>query len=355
MNLKKPVLASIGTSVPPYVITQEQTDRLMTENFKNELSVRSFDVLHQVLRHPSVQRRYVSVTSETELVSLKNEDPDRRIARFTEWAVRLCCEALGSALDKAGMSIDSVSTLIVNTCTGYICPGIATYVLEQTGLRRSTPVYDLVGAGCGGAVPALQLAASIVRGDPEAIVACIAVEISSATFEMGNDIGLIVSNAIFGDGAAAAIVTGRDSGLALEATASAFYPESRDYVRFEYKSGRLHNKLDAQLPKVIRNTVPDFIRGLLAQKSLSVEDVKYWALHPGGDRILAAIQEELRLTNEDLMVTRDVLANFGNMSSPSVFFVLERLMHAGFSKDAWCMMTAYGAGMSIHGFLLRNN
>lgn len=349
-----PVIAAIGTAVPPFMLAQEDAERLMVLHYKDELSPRSMDVLRQVLRHKSVRTRYASVNSLEELPGIKNEDPDKRIGRFTEWAVRLSAGALQKALDKAGLTVDDLTGVIVNTCTGYICPGIATYLVEKMGIRHTVPAYDLVGSGCGGAVPNIQLAEKIVRSDPGGVVASIAVEISTATFEMSNDVGLIVSNAIFGDGAAAAIITNREHGLALEAAASAIFPASREYVRFVYKQGRLHNKLDPQLPKVIRQTVPPFIRGLLGQRGLTVNEVECWALHPGGDRILTAIQEELQLTDDNMSVSRDILSRFGNMSSPTVLFALEKLLEDGMAAPAWCLMAAYGAGMSIHGYLLRN-
>lgn len=349
-----PVIAAVGTAVPPFALTQKHAEELMVQHYRDELSSRSIEVLRQVLRHKSVNTRYASVNSLEELLGIKNEDPDRRIERFTGWAVRLSAEALQRALDRAGLTIDAITAVIVNTCTGYICPGIATYLMEKMGIGHTVPVYDLVGSGCGGAVPNIQLGERLARGNPGSVVACIAVEISTATFEMDNDIGLIVSNAIFGDGAAAAIITNREHGCTLEATASAFFPEAREYVRFEYCKGRLRNKLDPQLPKVIRQTVPPFIHGLCGQKGISADDVRYWALHPGGDRILTAIQEELKLSDGAMSVSRGVLFNYGNMSSPTVLFALEKLLADGMEKGAWCVMAAYGAGMSIHGYLLRN-
>jgi predicted naringenin-chalcone synthase len=354
MNTKT-VIKATGIATPPFVLSQEACDTIMAEYFREELSVRSLEVLHKVLQHKSVRTRHMAVQDMGELLTVKNEDPDCRIARFTEWSIRLAAEALGQALSRAGLSAGAVTALIVNTCTGYLCPGIATYLIERMGMRRTIPVYDLVGSGCGGAIPNIQLADRIVRSDAAEIVACVSVEISTATFEMDNDMGLLVSNAIFADGAAAAIVCSASRGLSLEATASGYYPELREAVRFVHRKGRLQNQLDAQLPKEIRKTVPPFIRSLLAQRNLVPESVRHWALHPGGDRIIGAIQEELNLTEDDLTHTRDILSRYGNMSSPTVLFVLDALMKQGLDHDAWCMMVAYGAGMSIHGYLMKNS
>jgi len=351
--LKSPVIVGIGTAVPDFVITQEEASSFLSELYRTKLSARSLEVLHKVLLHPSVRTRHVAVKSADELKGLKDEDPDRRVARFTKWSIALAGLALQRALEKAGSLPSQITALIVNTCTGYLCPGISGYVMERLGIPKTISAYDLVGSGCGGAIPNLRLAEQIVRGDPSQVVACVSVEICSATFEMDNDMGLIVSNALFGDGAAAAIVRANGGGLALARNASAFFPEVREQVRFIHRNGRLHNQLDSQLPKTIRKTVPGFIRDLLAREGLAPDQIGQWAFHPGGDRVLSAIQEELELSNSAMLPSRNALLAYGNMSSPTVLFVLEDLWNQGIASGEWCAAIGYGAGMSVHGFLMQ--
>lgn len=348
-----PVISGIGTALPEFVLRQEQADELLRQHYSDLLSPRSREVLHQVLLHPSIKTRHVSVDSLEELLTLKNEDPDHRVARFTKWSVDLSCLALERALQSAGVCAREITALIINTCTGYLCPGLSSYVIERMNLSKEIAVYDLVGAGCGGAVPNLKLAEQIVRNDPKQVVACISVEVCSATFEMANDMGLLVSNAIFGDGAAAVIVCARKTGLALEKNASVFYPEYREYVRYIHRQGRLYNQLDPQLPKIMRQTAPGFFKKLLSDNALKVQDIRHWALHPGGDRILSGIVQELQLPDDAAAPSRQVLLRFGNMSSPSVLFVLDSILGNGVNPGEWILLAAYGAGMSIHAFLLQ--
>jgi alkylresorcinol/alkylpyrone synthase len=160
-----------------------------------------------------------------------DEEPDARITRFMHWSVELSAQAIQKAMAKAGANVSDVTGLVVNTCTGYICPGISTYLIEKLGLSRTIRAYDLVGSGCGGAIPNLQVAESLLGKNGDGVVVSASVEICSATLQVDNDISLIVSNALFGDGAAAAVLSNRPKGLELVASAGRYVPEQRDAIR----------------------------------------------------------------------------------------------------------------------------
>ena len=170
---------------------------------------------------------------------------------------------------------------------------------------------------------------------------------------MADDPSLLISNAIFGDGAAAAVLWDRGEGLGIVGRASRFEPRFRDEVRFVYRNGALHNRLALQLPRTMRELAPPFVRSFLDRQGYTVENINRWALHPGGDRILSAIAEELGLTDAQCAVSRAVLRDYGNMSSPSVLFALERTMANGMAPGDLCCVVAYGAGLSLHALLLQ--
>jgi predicted naringenin-chalcone synthase len=348
-----PAVIGVATAAPPFVIRQEIADALMTQHYTGILRPRTMDVLHRVLTHPGIRTRHISVDNEEQLIGLKGEDPDRRMERFVAWAVDLSATALNGALVKADRSPADISALVVNTCTGYVCPGISTYLIERLGLSPSTRALDLVGAGCGGAIPCLQTGARMLDGPDDGVVACVSVEICSATYEMGDDISLVVSNAIFGDGAAAAVLGRGGAGTSIVSSASRFLPAYRDDVRYVHKNGHLHNKLSPQLAKVVGEIVPPFVKEFLSGQGLLVADIAHWAVHPGGDRIIDAVKGGLGLSEENLAVSRQVLEEFGNMSSPTVLFELERILGAGIAKGELCVMIGFGAGFSAHVCLLR--
>ncbi len=349
-NSKNAYIASLGLATPTFRVNQEFAGEILTKNTAHLLGERSLAVMRKLFSHPSISSRCFAVDdSET----IFNEDPDLRIERFARWSIALASEAVTKAIGGAGIGIGEVSGLIVNSCTGYICPGISTYLIERLGLSRNIRVYDLLGSGCGGAIPNMQLSDALVRQSDGGAVVSVSVEICSATFQMADNMSLIVSNTIFGDGAAAAVIRQQQGSLEIIDTASYFVPEDREHIRYIHKNGQLHNQLSVTLHNHIRRAVAAVVDGLLRRHSLQVSDIPHWALHTGGEKVINAIKDEIGLSEEQVAAARSVLLDYGNMSSPTVFFVLDRLVEGGMNKGDLCMMVAFGAGLSAHACLLR--
>ena len=304
----------------------------------------------KIFAHPSVLNRYIAVK---DLECLVNEDPDTRIARFTHWAVELSSQAINKALEQAGITTDDITGLVVNTCTGYICPGISTYLLEKLGFSNKIRMHDLVGSGCGGSIPNLQVCRDMIQGNRDEVVVSVSVEICSATFQMADDLSLIISNALFADGASAAVLWSRPGALKLIASASRCDTKYREDIRYVYRNGQLHNQLSLQLSEFASKTVARVVNDLLTPRGLKLEDIKHLAFHPGGEKVINAVRDELRIPEIKLQATRDVLAGYGNMSSPTVLFVLRDILSNGIAPGDWCLIVAFGAGLSAHGFLLK--
>jgi predicted naringenin-chalcone synthase len=321
----------------------------MKKHYGGRLNSRSMRLIGTCFSHPSINTRHFAIDDPVELV---DEDPDRRIERFTRRSVELSAEAIRSALGLAGVGVKDVSGIVVNTCTGYICPGISTYLIERLGLSRSIRAFDLVGSGCGGAVPNLQAAESLQRTLGGAILS-VSVEICSATLQMDNDLSLILSNSLFGDGAAAAVVSDIREGWEMVASATRYVPEQREIIRYIHKKGQLHNQLSLKLPDLVKKAAAEVVADVLKTQSLTVADVKHWALHTGGEKIINAVRDEIGIPEERLAATRKVLSEFGNMSSPTVWFVMDEIGRKVVAPGDWCVMVAYGAGMSAHAYLLR--
>jgi alkylresorcinol/alkylpyrone synthase len=343
-------IGSVAVASPSYEADQATADDFFTRHYSGRLSPRTLSLMHKIFSHPSIVKRRFAFDTPGCLV---DEDPDRRIARFLHWAVELSARSVRKALDQASLATDDVSCLVVNTCTGYVCPGISTYLIERLGLPYGVRAYDLVGSGCSGAVPNLQVAESQLRGGASGIVLSVSVEICSATFQMEDDLSLIVSNALFSDGAGAAVIWGRTEGLELVASSGRYLPELRDHIRYVHKKGQLYNRITTQLPHIIKKEVARVVKDILTPRSLRVEDIKHWALHTGGDKVINEIKKELGLSEPQLRSARTVLSEYGNISSPTVWFVLRDLLDAGIERGEWCMMVAFGAGLSAHAFLLR--
>jgi len=246
----------------------------------------------------------------------------------------------------------------VNTCTGYLCPGLTSYLAEDLGLGRSIRFQDLMGMGCGAAVPNLEAAAGMLARSGEGPVLSIAVEICTATMFSSHEPELVVSNSIFGDGAAAAVLDlmpdNYPGGLACVVDfASGLFPQYREDLRYRTEGGRLRNYLTKRVPVIGARTVTEVASRLLDRHGLSRSDIAWWAVHPGGTVVLAQVAKELELADDALRYSYHVFENYGNMSSPSVLFVLREILDSGRPRPGQkCMLLAFGAGFSAFAGLL---
>ncbi len=342
-------IASVACVVPPFSADQAFSAELVKKHFGPQLTARSLGLIRATFSHPSIRKRHFAVDDPTRIM---DESPDQQIARFTEQSIELAGRAVTKALDLAGVSVQEVTGLVVNTCTGYICPGISTYLMERLGLSRSIRVYDLVGSGCGGAIPNLQVAESLLKTNGGVVVS-VAVEICTSVFRMGNDFDLILSNALFADGAAAAVLASKPAGFELVASAGRYVPEQRDAIRFVHKEGLLHNQLSLRLPELVKKCAAAVVADLLSAQGLQTDDIRHWAFHTGGEKIINAMRDEIGIPEERLRATREILTQYGNMSSPTVWFVLDEILQNGIAAGEWCVMVAFGAGLSAHACLLR--
>ncbi len=343
-------LATVATAVPSYRADQQTAKEFFNLHYEGRLKSRSLGVLNKLLDHPSIEGRHFALDDPACLI---NEAPDNRVQRFTTWGVELACEASRKALKQAGLVPGDIDALVINTCTGYICPGLSSYVGERMGFDRRMRTFDLVGGGCAGALPGLMVGEGQLASRGGGAVLCVSVEICSATFQMGDDISLLLSNVLFGDGAAATILWSKPEGLELAGTASRHLPEVRDTIRYVHKNGELHNQISTSLPRIMAPVVKDAIVSLLESRGLAVEEIPHWALHGGGDSVINNVGESLRLTESQLDPTRQILRQFGNMSSPSSLFVLREILDRGVEPGEWVLLAAFGAGLTTHASLFK--
>src|SRR5688572_27890752 len=249
-------LHALATAVPPTSYTQAECWEIAQRSpLRARLKKRSMLVLQTILRSEhGIAKRHIAMPDVENVFDLS---PDDLNAAFRLEAPRLAGTALTAALAKAGVRADQLDALLVCTCTGYLCPGVSSYIAEQLGLRTNAFLQDLVGLGCGAAIPTLRAASHILAAQPSAIVACVAVEICSAAFYLDDDSGVIISACLFGDGAAATIWRATPGPNALRAFEfnTVHIPESRDKIRFEQRGGKLRNLLHRSVPDLAANAV----------------------------------------------------------------------------------------------------
>lgn len=348
------VLKALGTANPPCYLTQREVYEVFSRNFRMETEERSL-YERLLLQEGPIQGRYFGVDK---LEQAQHLSPDELISRFQKFAVSTSTAAAQQALENAGLSGRDIDVLVVNTCTGYLCPGLSSYIAERIGLRSSVKVLDLMGMGCGAAIPNLECAAGMIRSGNGQRAMSVAVEICSATLFMGPDPDLVISNSIFGDGAAAVILenstNGRNEGLVRFADfETGAFPHFREHLRYRNEDGRLRNVLSKRVPVIAANAVSDVATRLLQRNGLTLNEIDWWIVHPGGTMILEQLSKKLGIPDEAFRFSYDVLREYGNMSSPSVLFVLKRILAEG--KPAVGergLMVAFGAGFTAFATLL---
>lgn len=349
----KTVLRAIGTANPRRYGTQQEFYDWLTKYFP--MSPDEQDLYRRVLLDGPIKGRYYGVDYDEQGIQVT---PDALIDRFQKHGTLIAVQAARDAMQAARLGPKDIGGLVVNTCTGYLCPGLTSYVSEQLGLDPATRIFDLMGMGCGGAIPNLQCAANMLAGGLDKPVMSIAVEICSATMYMGADPDLVISNSIFGDGAAAAIIdipersNGDSLGTILDFE-TGLYPRHREDLRYRTENGRLRNVLSKRVPLIGAKVARDTACRLLSRHGLRMDQIDFWAVHPGGTIVLEQIGEKMGLTEHQLRFSYDIFRDYGNMSSPSVLFVLKRLLtEAKPQKGQKGLMLAFGAGFSAFAALV---
>ena len=346
-------IIGLGTDAPIHRYTQAECwEALQAASRFRELTARSRAVLRKVLTGGSgIATRHLALES---LAQAFDFNPDALHARFVLHAPQLAARAGERALAQAQTRPGDIDALLISTCTGYLCPGLTSYVAERLGLRPDLLTLDLVGQGCGAALPNLRAAEALLAAGRSEHVLSICVEVCSAAFYLDDDIGVLISACLFGDGAGAAVLSRvPNAGRRVEwrSSGSLLQPGDRDLLRFEQKRGMLRNILSPLVPARAARHAGKVCDETLARANVSRSEVAGWVFHPGGRDVLLALRERFSLSEHDVRWSEAVLREYGNVSSPSVFFVLQAALSDSVPGGLW-WMSSFGAGFSCNGALL---
>ncbi len=348
-------VTSVGTSTPERQYSQRECwEAIEASPCASRLSRRSRAILKKVLLgRNGVSHRYLALDPISEAFDLT---PDALHARFLTHAPRLATEAATRALARRGLESLDIDGLIISTCTGYLCPGLTSYVSERLGLPSCAMLLDLVGQGCGAALPNLNAARALLAGGQCRRVLSVCVEVCSAAFYLDDDPGVLISACLFGDGGGAVVVEKSPpqdrSSLEWVDYETSLCAEDRDFLRFDHRGGMLRNILAPEVPEKAAGHAEAVLDRVLDRAGLSRGEIGQWVTHAGGREVLLAIARRLGLDPELFRQSWDVLEECGNLSSPFVLFVLERAMEV-MPPGQWWWLNSFGAGFTSHGALLR--
>ena len=340
-------LLSLATAVPPRVVEQDYAKAAARRAFGGRKAL--FDRLAGVFDNAGIARR--NIVAPVDWYEQSHGWHDRN-ALYLEQAERLFEQAAAAAIEKAGLAPDQIDGVVTVSTTGIATPSLEARAGPRLGLRGDVRRVPLFGLGCAGGIGGLATAARLAVADPGSKWLMVAVETCSISIRLdSDDPAAIVATALFGDGAAAAIVSAGEHSLARIAGAGEkLWPDTQRIMGWDVEDPGLAVVFDRAIPPFIEGNLAPAVDDMLAGLGRTRDEVDRFCCHPGGVKVIDAIEAALDLPQGELNIEREVLRDHGNMSAPTVLFVLERLIERGLPERV--MMTAFGPGFTCAGLLL---
>lgn len=279
-----------------------------------------------------------------------------RMELYRREAPRLAARAATRCLTDAGTAADTVTHLVVVSCTGFFAPGLDAHLVRALGLRPDVQRLCIGFMGCHAAFNALRTADALCRDRDDACVLVVCVELCTLHFQRDPTLNDIVANSLFSDGAAALLLAQgvTDEGrLQLLDSTTRLDRDSEHQMTWTIGDTGFRMMLGPEVPNTLMDTVGPFVDELLARNGAHRDDVGFWAIHPGGRRIVEVVRDRLGLTAAEAAPSFAVLAEHGNMSSPTIAFVLERVLRDRPSAGTLGVALAFGPGLTLESALLR--
>jgi predicted naringenin-chalcone synthase len=279
---------------------------------------------------------------------------ETRMLRYAAEAPAMAASAAGDALSQSQTSAAEITHLFTASCTGFMAPGLDCALIERLALSRHVHRLHIGFMGCHAAFNLLAAARDVVRADSNARVLVCCVELCSLHMAYGWNPGKLVANALFADGAAAAVIGQSSDGDAdaweVSDTASMLIPNSQEAMTWRIGNRGFEMTLSPGVPNLIREHLRPWCENWLARHGLIITDITSWAIHPGGPKILDAVGNALDLPSESLSTSRQILARHGNMSSATILFILQKMLQD--PPDGPCVAIGLGPGLMVEGLLL---
>jgi alpha-pyrone synthase len=367
------VLETIATANPPFAITQVDILKFLSQ--LQGISPALYDRAVQIYAKSGIDRRYTCIpdflTQPPNFTFYPNNwqlEPavstyDRN-QLYQTVAAKIATAAAEQALKQLDLEPKAITHLIVVSCTGFTAPGLDVQLIQQLGLRSNCDRTIIGFMGCCAAFNGLKTAHAICQSHPNAKVLLVCVELCTLHFQVENTLESTVINALFGDGAAAAVLSAQSDDEAVGKLAyvdgvSLLAPDTLDLMRWSIGNTGFLMELSSKVPKAIVRHLPDYLELLFDRNRLKQSEIDFWAIHPGGRQIVDKIQELLQLQDSLLEDSYEVLKNYGNMSSCTILFIIKRLLAQheislaegrGFKHG---IALAFGPGLTIEGCLFQ--
>lgn len=361
-------IIGLGTALPDAIVSQE--DALVLAKDLCCQTPRQMRVLEEVYLKSGVQKRSTVLQAQLDqhpeanffqpLSTACDTGPStaERMAIYETKAGPLATRACMEALNDARLNAKEITHLVTVSCTGFFAPGFDIQLVKTLPLTPDVQRTHIGFMGCHGALNALRAANGYCSESENNIVLICATEICSMHFQYGWSKDLVVSNALFADGSAALVLTGNRTMANRDNRAPCMYADAASYVipnTENIMSWKIGNNgfvmsLDKTVAEIIETNLPGFMETWLRKNNLSIDQISGWAVHPGGPRILDAVANALNLPADSLEASRQILSECGNMSSPTVLFILKNLLRSG--RKLPYVVLGFGPGLTIEAALI---
>jgi alkylresorcinol/alkylpyrone synthase len=343
-------LLSLATDAPPHVITQRDVARHAFDVFSG--AFRDYERLAKVFETSGVIERRAAMPLEWYLAERSFEE---RTAAYIACATELFASAARRALDLAGLRADAVDAVVTVSSTGIATPSLEARAAEALGFRPDVQRIPVFGLGCAGGATGLGIAARIAAAQPGAVVLLVVVELCTLSVRIDKpDKANLVAVALFGDGAAAAVLRGGSAPAEgqpmVKAAAERSWPGTLSLMGWDVDASGFSVIFDRAIPPFAESQVGPAMRDMLRAWGVAEDSVGRYVCHPGGAKVIAALETALGAPSGSLDHEREVLARFGNMSAPTVLFVLERAIAVGLPPAT--VAAALGPGFTLSAALL---
>lgn len=358
-------ICGLGLAIPEHSVTQEAAADHAAEMWANsigrEVAVRTLfrqagvRRRHSVLLEPPQVPNRIKQSFYRSATNADDRGPSTRLRmeRYEQEALQLAHRASEAAIQNANINREAITHLVTVSCSGFSAPGVDVGLIESLQLNRGVARTHVGFMGCHGAFNGLRVAKSFAETNSDHCVLLCCVELCSLHQQYSCDAQQIVANALFSDGAGAVLGTSRsvDGSWRLASQASMILKSTQDLMTWRIGDHGFSMTLSPQLPGVICEQLHPWIAGWLGSNGLRISDIPTWAIHPGGPRILVACVEALHLPDAAVDVSRQVLSQNGNMSSPTILFILDALRRE--QARLPCVSLAFGPGVTIEAALWR--
>lgn len=361
------VILGFGTATPPHMVDQALAAEI-AKGYSCETPAQA-RLLPTLYRRTGVRKRGSTVVEEYDGRTLQQSffpawrgGTDRgpgtgaRSERYARDSAPLAQQAAQAALADANCPASEITHLVTVSCTGFFAPGVDVALIKRLGLAPTVQRTNVGFMGCHGAMNGLRVASALARSEPRARVLLCAIELCSLHYHYGWDPEKVVANALFADGAAAVVIAAGQPDAAgpgawrIRASGSCLLPDSENEMTWKIGDHGFEMTLSARVPGVIEQHVRPWMERWLARSELRIDQIGSWAVHPGGPRIVDSVAASLGLPPGTTSISDEILSEFGNMSSPTVLFILQRLRQRGARLP--CVALAFGPGLMAEAALL---